>query len=376
MIMGTSTITMTTGKFNGMLALANGRGVIAAMAMDQRGSLRCSLEKATGRAIAAAELQSFKALVTDILSSHASAVLLDPEYGLEAIACRPTGAGELLTYEQSGYDNCSRAHADLMPTWSVRRLVTAGAQGIKIVMYYDPDDADSINTAKYAFIERIGAECQANDVAFFLEPVTYSDTLSDTGSLAFAKAKPEKVTRAMAEFSRPQYGVDILKVEIPVNMRYVVGSSANPDGQIANRRMEAISAFQAAAAGARVLFIYLSAGVSDATFRESLELAAEAKTPYSGVLCGRATWQDGIAAYAQGGEPALRAWLGDRGIANIAALNTVLDAGAQAHPLLILWLKYSLLAQCAQIRLMRRIEANVLHTIVITRDHLVIPNSP
>lgn len=111
MIMGTSTITMTTGKFNGMLALANGRGVIAAMAMDQRGSLRCSLEKATGRAIAAAELQSFKALVTDILSSHASAVLLDPEYGLEAIACRPTGAGVLLAYEQSGYDNCSRAHA-------------------------------------------------------------------------------------------------------------------------------------------------------------------------------------------------------------------------------------------------------------------------
>jgi tagatose 1,6-diphosphate aldolase len=113
-------------------------------------------------------------------------------------------------------------------------------------------------------------------------------------------------------------------------MRYVAGSQANPDGQVAYSRAEAIDAFQAAAAASRVPFIYLSAGVSDTVFRESLELAAEAKTPYSGVLCGRATWQDGIAAYAKGGEGALRAWLQDRGVANIQALNAVLDAGARA----------------------------------------------
>ena len=76
-------------------------------------------------------------------------------------------------------------------------------------------------------------------------------------------------------------------------------------------------------------FIYLSAGVTDEVFRETLELAAEAGTPFSGVLCGRATWQDGIPVYAKQGADALRAWLEDRGVQNIQALNAVLAQGAQ-----------------------------------------------
>ena len=52
-------------------------------------------------------------------------------------------------------------------------------------------------------------------------------------------------------------------------------------------------------------FIYLSAGVGNAQFVESLNMAAEAGTDYSGVLCGRATWKDGIAIYAN---KALRRW--------------------------------------------------------------------
>jgi tagatose 1,6-diphosphate aldolase len=87
--------------------------------------------------------------------------------------------------------------------------------------------------------------------------------------------------------------------------------------------------FRTAAAATQVPFIYLSAGVSDEVFRETLELAAEAGTPFSGVLCGRATWQEGIPAYGQGGAPALRAWLSERGVQNIRVLNEVLVKGAK-----------------------------------------------
>jgi hypothetical protein len=80
---------------------------------------------------------------------------------------------------------------------------------------------------------------------------------------------------------------------------------------------------------ARVPFIYLSAGMSESVFRASLELAKEAHVPYSGVLCGRATWQGGLAAYIEGGKDALRTWLGKRGVQNIEALNEVLQHGAQ-----------------------------------------------
>jgi tagatose 1,6-diphosphate aldolase len=133
----------------------------------------------------------------------------------------------------------------------------------------------------------------------------------------------------MAEFSKPQYGVDVLKVEVPVNMSYVEGTRANTEGQVAYSREEAKRLFRSAAEASRVPFIYLSAGVSDDVFRETLELAAEAGTPFSGVLCGRATWQDGIPAYGKGGAQALRAWLEDRGVKNIQALNAVLAKGAK-----------------------------------------------
>jgi tagatose 1,6-diphosphate aldolase len=133
----------------------------------------------------------------------------------------------------------------------------------------------------------------------------------------------------MREFSQPQYGVDVLKAEVPVNIRYVEGSRANLDNQVAYSREEAKEYFRKAAAESRVPFIYLSAGVTDEVFRETLELAAEAGTPFSGVLCGRATWQDGAPAYAKGGVQALRAWLSDRGVKNIQALNEVLARGAR-----------------------------------------------
>jgi tagatose 1,6-diphosphate aldolase len=48
-------------------------------------------------------------------------------------------------------------------------------------------------------------------------------------------------------------------------------------------------------------FIYLSAGVSNPVFIETLELAGESGTKFNGVLCGRATWKDGIAIYAKQG---------------------------------------------------------------------------
>jgi tagatose 1,6-diphosphate aldolase len=132
----------------------------------------------------------------------------------------------------------------------------------------------------------------------------------------------------MEEFSKPRYGVDVLKVEVPVNMKFVEGTRAFA-GQAAYTRAEAMQHFRDAAAAASKPFIYLSAGVTDEVFRESLELAEEAGTNFSGVLCGRATWQDGIPVYAKQGQAALEAWLADRGVKNIQALNEVLDKGAK-----------------------------------------------
>lgn len=324
-------VRMTRGKFNGINALANENGVIAAAAMDQRGSLKKMIASARGEGATAsdADLTAFKTAVTRVLTRYATGILLDPEYGLPALEAKDPHAGVLLAYEQTGYDATAKGRLpDLLPGWSVRRLIEAGANAIKILLYYNAFDEERINTIKHAFIERVGDECHANDAPFFLEVIAYDDSLSDKSGLAFAKQKPEQVTRYMAEFSKPRYGVDVLKVEVPIDMKFVEGTRAFK-GTAAYSRADAMRLFRESANVATKPFIYLSAGVSDEIFRETLELAAEAGTSFSGVLCGRATWQEGVPAYAKGGTDALLAWLEDRGVLNITELNGVLARGAK-----------------------------------------------
>jgi tagatose 1,6-diphosphate aldolase len=319
---------ITPGKQKGMKAVSNAGGVIAAAAMDQRGSLKSAIAKEKGvdkKDVPAQMLEEFKTIITRVLTPHASAILLDPEYGLPAAKARSKNAGLLLAYENSGYDNTRLGRLpDLLDIWSVRRLAAAGADCVKILLYYTPFDPREVNDIKHAWVERIGAECAAVDIPFFLEFVGYEEG-KDEKTIEFGRKKPEIVTRSMEEFSKPQYGVDVLKVEIPVNMAYVAGSKACK-GESAYTRDQAKDFFRKAAAVAKKPFIYLSAGVSNDVFNESLELAAESGTNFSGVLCGRATWKDGIPVYAKQGPKALEDWLNDQGVKNIKNVNERLKA--------------------------------------------------
>jgi len=319
---------ITPGKQKGMKAVSDARGVIAAAAMDQRGSLKSAIAKDKGidkSAVTADMLAEFKTAVTRVLTPHASAILLDPEYGLAAAKARSKNAGLLLAYENSGYDNTRPGRLpDLLDNWSARRLAAAGADCVKILLYYTPFDPPAINDIKHAWVERIGGECTAADVPFFLEFVGYEEG-KDEKTIEFARKKPEIVTRSMEEFSKPQYAVDVLKVEVPVNMAYVAGSKACK-GESAYTRDQAKEYFRKAAAVAKKPFIYLSAGVSNEVFIESLELAAESGTNFSGVLCGRATWKEGIPVYAKQGGKALEDWLQDTGVKNINNVNARLKA--------------------------------------------------
>jgi tagatose 1,6-diphosphate aldolase len=308
-----------------MNAVSNKDGIIAAAAMDQRGSLAKSLASAKGvsqKDITDEMMQEFKTAVTRILTPHASAILLDPEWGLPASKARSKNAGLLLAYENSGYDNTQPGRLpDLLPHVSVKRLKEdMGADAVKILIYYTPFDDAKVNDIKHAFVERIGAECETWEIPFFLEFVGYDPKGGDEKGLEYAKRKPAIVKGSMEEFSKPQYKVDVLKVEVPVNANYVEGSSAFK-GQAAYTRAEALDHFRSAASVAKKPFIYLSAGVSNPEFIESLGMAAESGTDYSGVLCGRATWKDGMPIYATKGLKALEDFLSTEGVKNIEAVN-------------------------------------------------------
>jgi tagatose 1,6-diphosphate aldolase len=320
-------LSLSAGKVKHMKALSNDAGVIAAAAMDQRGSLQKSIAAAKGvdpKKVTNKMMSEFKIAVTKVLTPHASAILLDPEYGLPATKARSSNAGLLLAYELSGYDNTQPGRLpDLLPTVSVKRIKKWGADAVKILLYYTPFDDAKINDIKHAFIERIGAECATYEIPFFLEFIGYDPAGGDEKGKEFAAKKPEIVTKSMEEFSKPQYMVDVLKVEVPINAEYVAGSSVFKGEKVYSRK-EALKHFRNAAAVATKPFIYLSAGVGNAQFVESLAMAAESGTDFSGVLCGRATWKEGIPIYAKDGAKALEDWLSNEGVKNINAVNAAI----------------------------------------------------
>jgi tagatose 1,6-diphosphate aldolase len=314
--------------------LATDKGVIAALAIDQRKSLRMMIAAAAGvdtEAISHQQLLEFKSAVTRILTSHASAVLIDSEFGADAFADRAHSCGLLTTYEMDGYEN-PRPHRmlALLPELSVRRLREMGSDGIKILLSYTPYDDAAWNDHKLAMIERIGAECEANDMPFFLEPVGYDVSGADVKGFEYAKRKPDIVLRTIEELSKDMYKVDVLKVEFPVNAEYVEGSSVYA-GRTAYTREQALEWYRRVDTVAQRPYIYLSAGVGASQFREQLLLSAESGSRFSGVLCGRATWQDGVPVYAKQGGEALERWLSEQGVANIQAVNDCLRSARPWH---------------------------------------------
>ena len=297
-------------------------GVISALAFDQRGALKRMMAKYQTEEPTVEQIEHLKALVSEELTPYASSILLDPEYGLPASKVRDVNAGLLLAYEKTGYDATTTSRLpDCLVEWSAKRLKEEGADAVKFLLYYDVDGDEYVNLQKQAYIERIGDECKAENMPFFLEILTYDETISDNTSAAFAKVKPHKVNEAMKVFSDERFGIDVLKVEVPVNMKYVEGFA---DGEVVYTRKEAAKAFEDQEAASHLPYIYLSAGVSAKLFQETLVFAAESGAKFNGVLCGRATWADSVQVYIEEGEEAAREWLRTQGRKNIEELNAVL----------------------------------------------------
>jgi tagatose 1,6-diphosphate aldolase len=321
-------VSLSSGKQRGLQALADERGVIAALAIDQRSALRKLFAKASGRAaedVPAAWIVEFKEKVSQFLTPYASSILLDPEFGLPAAARRDKNAGLLLAYEQTGYDKTVPGRLPrLLEGYSAAGLKNSGADAIKVLLYYSPFSSCEINDSKQAWVERVGEECRAVDIPFFLEIVSYHDEMDEKGR-DFARIKPESITRSVKEFCNPRYSVDVLKVGVPVNMSFVESASL-PLSQALYSRAQAISHFQRASEASSLPFIYLSEGVGNQTFADALALATEAGSAFSGVLCGRATWQDGVPIFVEKGAAALEDWLQLHGVQNIKNVNAQLTA--------------------------------------------------
>lgn len=306
-----------------MTRLSNGNQVIAALANDQRGALKRLLAAAAGGGGFANDiLVDFIKVISSELTPYASYILLDAEYGVTASELRHADCGFIAAYEKTEYDASTPGRLpDLLPIWSAKRIKELGADAVKILLYYDVDDKPEINDIKHALVERIGSECIAEDIPYFVEILTYDASDMDVTSREYASLKPHKVNGAMREFSKPRYNADVLKVEVPVNMNFVEDYTSEEPVYTAD---EARAYFKEQSEATHLPFIYLSAGVSAKLFQETLVFSKESGSTFNGVLCGRATWKDAVAIFAKEGEEAAKAWLADQGRRNVEELNDVL----------------------------------------------------
>ena len=310
---------MTT-KQKKLKRLCDKNGIIGALAIDQRGALRRML----GEDTPVEQLETFKVLVSKYLTKYASSILLDPELGWKAAEARDKNAGLLVAYEKTGYDKTVPGrYPDLVENVSVQRLKANGADAVKVLLYIDVDEDRTVNDVKEAFIERIASECKAEDMPFFLELVSYDAKVTDEKE--YAKLKPRKVIEAMKLYSQERFGVDVLKVEVPVNMKYVEGFAEN---EVLYTKEEAAAFYKEQSDATSLPFIFLSAGVSAQLFQDTLRFAKESGSTFNGVLCGRATWAGATKAYQEGGEAATIKWLETIGKQNIVELDAVLQETA------------------------------------------------
>lgn len=316
---------LSQNKKNAMDQLSADDGFIKSLAIDQRGAMN-RMFNALDVDVTHEEIEQLKKLVSEELTPYASSILLDPVYGMPATKARHETAGLLLAYEQTGYDNDIPGRLPrLIDDLSAKRIIDHDADGVKLLLYFDVDEDDSINNQKKALVERVGSECIGEDIPFYLEILTYDANTKDTKSPEYARVKPHKVNEAIKEFSKAEYNADVLKMETPVNMNFVEGYSKD---QVVHSKEEAAKYFEEQSKNTHLPFIFLSAGVTMELFKETLKFAAESGSEFNGVLCGRATWSGVVEQFATNGEGAAREWLRTQGKENITTLNEVIEKTA------------------------------------------------
>jgi tagatose-1,6-bisphosphate aldolase len=301
--------TLSLGKWRGLQQCSDGRGAFSILALDHRNNLRNALNPQQPASVTDAAMAAFKQQIVAALAPAATAVLLDPEVGVAqclASGALPGKVGLVLAVEATGYTGDPTARqSQILPGWSVAKSKRLGVNAIKLLVYYHPDSPTAAEIE--AFVREVAAECLTQDMALFLEPLSYS---LDPGKKKLAAADMQRI---VIESARRLVvpGVDVLKAEFPLD------TFGQPDRRVwatACRELSDICA---------VPWVLLSAAVDFETYVEQVTVACEAGA--SGVAVGRAVWQEAVGLADRDREAFLR----EEAVQRLARLTQLCGALAQ-----------------------------------------------
>jgi tagatose 1,6-diphosphate aldolase len=178
-----------------------------------------------------------------------------------------------LALEKSGYEgDPTQRRTLLLDGWSVERTAKAGANGVKMLLYYHPDAPNCGEQEEV--VAEVARQCHTWELPLFVEPLHYSLDRS-------VKTVPNKERRYVVIESARRLvplGIDVLKAEFPLN----VAESQD--------RGEWVDACAELSSVCPVPWVLLSAGVDFETYVAQVEVACAAGA--SGILCGRTVWKE------------------------------------------------------------------------------------
>lgn len=265
------------GKYRHLMQSSTPHGHFVVLAIDHRSNLLSALNHYAARPVTDSDFRAFKRSVLASLLPSASAVLTDPVFGIgPGLSERfiPGQVGLLAPLEVTNYDLHPRERLTrFIEGWSVSKIKRIGGSGVKLLLYYHPDD--KLATEKRELVSMIVDMCNHLDIPFFLEPIAYS--LNPNQSLEADELR-QVVVQSVRTFSA--LGVDVLKLEFPVNPKQI------SDEAVWKSAVDEVNA------ACTVPWALLSGGVDYTTFVRQAEIACSAGA--SGVIVGRAVWGEAV----------------------------------------------------------------------------------
>ena len=285
---------LTAGKLWGMRRMADADGRFKMTAVDQRPPIKNPIAQHYGTPEAPYDdVARFKALMVETLQSESSAMLLDPHFAVpRGLRFLSPQKGLIVTLEDSLFEETEGGRlSSEIDDWSVDKIKRMGGDAVKVLAWYRPDAAPATNEHQKDMVKRIGEACARFDIPFLFELLVYplaSDAHQTRDYVELQGKKTDDVLASVEAFAGPEFGVDVFKLESPLNAKDVPGLG-NEGWQ------EAQAAFDEMGRLAGRPWVMLSAGAGKADFRNVLTHAYKAGA--SGYLAGRAIWLDAFSAF-------------------------------------------------------------------------------
>jgi tagatose 1,6-diphosphate aldolase len=287
----------TIGKTRGLARLADADGYFRMVALDQRPPMFEAIALAkqiTKEQVTYADVAAAKRLLVEALAPHCSSMLFDPNFAVPAaIDLMPARCGLIMTLEEHRVEEtASGRKSRIIDNWSVAKIRAMGADAVKVLAWYRPDADAAINAHQQRFVRDIGDECRHNDIPYVLELLVYPflGSANHTADYVESPGKlPPLVIESVREFTKPEYGVDLLKLESPLAAASLPDRDGSAAAIAAQREFDTIGKI---CKEHDIPWVLLSGGAAHDRFERVLEYAYAAGA--GGFLAGRTIWLDAV----------------------------------------------------------------------------------